>query len=42
MVAAHHREALVPVAVLMALLGNAMGNYMALLAAELTRLAGTL
>ena len=41
-VAAHHRETLVPVAILMALLGNALGNYMALLAAQLARLAGTL
>jgi uncharacterized membrane protein len=41
-VAAYHRESLVPVSVLMALLGNTLGTYAAFLAAELTRLAGRL
>jgi len=41
-VAAYHRESLVPVAVLMALLGYAMGNYMALLTAKLCQMVGTL
>ncbi len=34
-VAAHHRESLVPVSILMALLGYAVGNYLALVAARL-------
>ena len=34
-VAAYHRESLVPVSILMALLGYAIGNYMALVAARL-------
>lgn len=34
-VAAHHRESLVPAAILMALLGYAVGNYMAFVAAQL-------
>ena len=38
-VAAHHRPSLVPVAVLMALLGYAMGNYLAPIAGQLARLA---
>ena len=37
-VAAHHRPSLVPVAVLMALLGYAMGNYLAPLAGQLARI----
>ena len=41
-VAAHLRESLVPVSILMALLGYALGNYMAILTAELCRLVGTL
>ena len=39
-VAAHHREALVPVSILMALLGYAMGNYLAILTGHLCRLVG--
>ena len=38
-VAAHHRPNLVPVAILMALLGYAMGNYLAPLAGRLAKLA---
>ena len=38
-VAAHHRPNLVPVSILMALLGYAMGNYLAPLTGQLTRLA---
>ncbi|MFC1572661.1 DUF819 domain-containing protein [Candidatus Eisenbacteria bacterium] len=34
-VAAYHREALIPIAVLMALVGYALGNYLALLTAQL-------
>jgi uncharacterized membrane protein len=34
-VAAYHRESLVPASILMALLGYALGNYLALLAAQL-------
>ncbi|MCA9583506.1 MAG: DUF819 family protein, partial [Myxococcales bacterium] len=34
-VAAHHREALVPASILMALLGYAAGNYLAVLTAQL-------
>jgi uncharacterized membrane protein len=34
-VAAYHRESLVPVSILMALFGYALGNYMALIAARL-------
>lgn len=37
-VAAAHRESLVPASILMALLGYALGNYMALLAAQLCRM----
>jgi uncharacterized membrane protein len=37
-VAAHHKESLVPASVLMALLGYAIGNYAAYLAAQLCRL----
>ncbi len=39
-VAAAHRESLVPVSILMALLGYAVGNYAAILAANLCRLVG--
>jgi uncharacterized membrane protein len=39
-VAAYHRESLVPVSILMALLGYALGNYMALVAARLCLLVG--
>jgi uncharacterized membrane protein len=34
-VAAYHRETLIPVAVLMALVGYALGNYLGLLTAQL-------
>ncbi len=37
-VAAHHNQALVPVSVLMALIGYAIGNYLAILAANLCQL----
>ncbi len=40
-VAAYHREGLVPVAVLMALIGYALGNYLAILTAQLCRWVGT-
>ncbi|MGD2114992.1 MAG: DUF819 family protein [Acidobacteriota bacterium] len=39
-VAAYHRESLVPVSILMALLGYALGNYLALLAAQLCAWVG--
>ena len=38
-VAAHHRPSLVPASILMALLGYALGNYLAPLAGQLARLA---
>lgn len=38
-VAAHHKPSLVPVSILMALLGYAMGNYIAPLTGQLARLA---
>lgn len=38
-VAAHHKPSLVPVSILMALLGYAMGNYVAPLAGQLARIA---
>lgn len=38
-VAAYHRPVLVPVSILMALIGYALGNYLALLTANLARLA---
>ncbi len=38
-VAAHHRPNLVPASILMALLGYAMGNYLAPLTGHLARLA---
>ena len=37
-VAAHHRESLVPVSILMALIGYALGNYAAFLAAQMCRM----
>lgn len=37
-VAAHHRESLVPASILMALLGYAMGNYLAILTGHMCRL----
>ena len=39
-VAAAHRESLVPVSILMALIGYAAGNYLAFLAAQLCRFCG--
>jgi uncharacterized membrane protein len=39
-VAAHHKPALVPVSILMALLGYAIGNPMAMLAGILCKLVG--
>jgi len=39
-VAAAHRESLVPVSILMALLGYAIGNYAAILTGHLCRIAG--
>lgn len=39
-VAAYHRESLVPVSILMALIGYAVGNYMALLTAQLCQWVG--
>lgn len=39
-VAAYHRESLVPVSILMALLGYAMGNYLAIVAGTLCRWVG--
>ena len=38
-VAAFHRPSLVPVSILMALLGYAMGNYLAPIAGHLARIA---
>jgi len=39
-VAAHHRESLVPASILMALIGYALGNYLAILTGRLAQLAG--
>jgi uncharacterized membrane protein len=39
-VAAHHRESLVPAAILMALIGYALGNYLAILTGRLAQLIG--
>ena len=39
-VAAHHRESLVPAAILMALIGYALGNYLAILTGHLCRIVG--
>jgi uncharacterized membrane protein len=39
-VAAHHRESLVPAAILMALIGYALGNYLAILTGRLGQLLG--
>ena len=41
-VAAHHKESLVPASVLMALVGYAIGNYAGFLAAQLCRLVSLL
>lgn len=39
-VAAHHRSSLVPVSILMALIGYALGNYLAILTAQLCQWVG--
>jgi uncharacterized membrane protein len=39
-VAAYHRESLVPASILMALIGYALGNYLAILTGQLCRLVG--
>ncbi|MDX1569953.1 MAG: DUF819 family protein [Xanthomonadales bacterium] len=39
-VAAYHRESLVPVSILMALIGYALGNYLAILTGQLCRIVG--
>ena len=39
-VAAHHRESLVPAAILMAMIGYALGNYLAILTGRLGQLFG--
>ncbi len=39
-VAAHHRESLVPAAILMALIGYALGNYLAIVTGHLCRIVG--
>ena len=39
-VAAHHRESLVPAAILMAMIGYALGNYLAILTGRLGQLLG--
>ena len=39
-VAAHHRESLVPASILMALIGYALGNYLAILTGRLAQLVG--
>ena len=39
-IAAYHRESLVPAAILMALVGYAMGNYLAILTGHLCRIVG--
>jgi len=41
-VAAHHRQSLVPASILMALIGYAIGNYLAILTGQLAHLAGNL
>lgn len=40
-VAAHHRESLVPASILMAMIGYALGNYLAILTGRLGQLFGT-
>ena len=40
-VAAHHRKSLVPASILMALIGYALGNYLAILTGRLGQLIGT-
>ncbi|HKK28912.1 MAG TPA: DUF819 family protein, partial [Alphaproteobacteria bacterium] len=39
-VAAHHRQSLVPASILMALIGYAVGNYLAILTGRLAQLIG--
>jgi uncharacterized membrane protein len=39
-VAAHHRETLVPASILMALIGYALGNYLAILTGRIGQLIG--
>jgi uncharacterized membrane protein len=39
-VAAHHRESLVPASILMAMIGYALGNYLAILTGRLGQLLG--
>ncbi|MEM9302426.1 MAG: DUF819 family protein [Pseudomonadota bacterium] len=39
-VAAYHKESLVPVSILMALIGYALGNYLAILTGQLARIVG--
>jgi uncharacterized membrane protein len=41
-VAAYHRETLIPVAVLMALVGYALGNYLGFVTAQLCYFVGTI
>jgi uncharacterized membrane protein len=41
-VAAHHRENLVPASILMALIGYALGNYLGIVTGHLCRLVGAL
>jgi uncharacterized membrane protein len=40
-VAAHHRESLVPASILMAMIGYALGNYLAIITGRLGQLLGT-
>lgn len=40
-VAAHHRESLVPASILMAMIGYALGNYLAILTGRMGQLLGT-
>jgi uncharacterized membrane protein len=39
-VAAHHRESLVPASILMALIGYAIGNYLAIFTGQVGQLIG--
>ena len=39
-VAAHHRESLVPASILMAMIGYALGNYLAILTGRLGQILG--
>jgi uncharacterized membrane protein len=40
-VAAHHRASLVPASILMAMIGYAIGNYLAILTGRLAQLIGS-